>query len=91
MVRQLSHDQDQVEGEEVMPPVAEDEPAPRVFIQHIRQSGYCMNGARDFWARHNLSWQDFLDNGIDGQILLDTQDPRALAPIKFARLNGNGR
>lgn len=73
-----------------MDPVADD-PVPRIYIRHMRMSGYCMKGVRDFWARHGLRYQDFLDNGIDGQVLLDTQDPRALLPIKFARIERDGR
>lgn len=51
---------------------------------HLRQAGICMGGARRFWARHELDWNDFLDNGIDGSRLLATGDAQARRVVELA-------
>lgn len=33
-------------------------------IHHIRAANLCMGGARAWFAKHNLSWSDFLENGL---------------------------
>ncbi|CAB4162460.1 hypothetical protein UFOVP786_55 [uncultured Caudovirales phage] len=34
-----------------------------VRISHVREAGVCCRGARTWFARTDLSWQTFLDNG----------------------------
>lgn len=33
-------------------------------IHHIRAANLCASGARAWFAKHNLSWSDFLENGL---------------------------
>lgn len=47
----------------------------RVYKRHLQMAkprSICDDGAKRWWKRHNLDWSDFLANGIDGQVLLDT-------------------
>lgn len=56
-----------------------------VRMRHIRQARLCSDGARGFWARHNLDWTDFLKNGIDADKLAATGDANALKVVEVAR------
>ena len=59
-----------------------------VRMAHVRQAKMCSSGAREFFARHGLNWQDFLKNGIDAETLRATGDAMALQVVKVAE---NGR
>ena len=53
-------------------------------VAHIRGSRLCMNGAREWFESHNLSWTDFLENGIDDSIIRALNDPLGDRVIEFA-------
>lgn len=55
------------------------------------RQGYCHRGARDFFQQHELDWQDFLQNGIDEELLLATGDALALTLVEHAREVGDGQ
>lgn len=57
----------------------------RMYIRHIRAGGFCARGARDWAARHNINYNDFLQNGIDCEVLEATGDHFAIAVCKLAR------
>lgn len=59
-----------------------------VRMVHVRQAKMCSSGAREFFARHGLNWQDFLKNGINAETLRATGDAMALRVVKVAE---NGR
>ena len=46
----------------------------RVTIQDVRAARYCLAGVRPWFVRHGLSWQAFLDAGIDAEQLRATGD-----------------
>ena len=46
----------------------------RVTIQDLRAARYCLAGVRPWFRRHGLSWQDFLDHGIEAERLRATGD-----------------
>lgn len=46
----------------------------RVTIQDIRAARYCLAGVRPWFKRHDLSWQGFLAEGIDAEVLRATGD-----------------
>jgi len=52
---------------------------------HMRELGYCNRGARAFFARHGLSWADFLREGIDGDSLRATGDAMAARVVEHAQ------
>lgn len=69
-----------------------------VTIQHLHsvptwtgRQGYCHTGAREFFARHDLDWFDFVENGIDEQLLIDTGDALAMLLVEHAREVGDGQ
>ena len=43
---------------------------------------YCNTGARDFFKRHGLDWSDFIKNGIDDQVLIETGDAMAIRLVE---------
>ena len=45
-----------------------------VTIQDVRAARYCLAGVRPWFIRHGLSWQAFLDAGIDAEQLRATGD-----------------
>lgn len=36
----------------------------RVTIKHIRQTGLCMSGARNWFAENGVDWNTFLEEGV---------------------------
>lgn len=59
-----------------------------VTMRDVRAAEGCSKGARRFAARHNLDWQDFLNNGILASRLIATGDAMALNIVEVAK---NGR
>lgn len=50
------------------------------------EGGYCNKGGRKFFTRHDLSWSDFLRDGIEGDQLLATGDVMARKVVDAAVL-----
>lgn len=71
----------------------------RVWPRHLYSApfagrvGYCAGGSRRWFAAHNLSWSDFVANGIPASALSTTGDPLALALVEHAikMENAHGR
>jgi hypothetical protein len=74
-VGQLPHEEDQIEERQEVTEVTSDL---RVHPRHIRAAKICMGGSRRFFEKHNLSWADFVDNGISVSVLQRIGDPIAL-------------
>lgn len=69
-----------------------------VTIQHMHsvptwngRQGYCHGQAREFFKRHNLDWWDFLNNGIEADLLLATGDALAAVLVQYAMEVDDGR
>lgn len=58
---------------------------PIVTIKHMRKLKYCSRGIRTFFTRHDLSWSDFLSDGIPASELEKTRDSMALRVVEVAR------
>lgn len=63
-----------------------------VTLEHLRsipgygpKPGFCAGKSRVFFAAHGLDWSAFLRQGIDAQLLLDTDDALAAALVEWAR------
>jgi len=56
-----------------------------VRINHVRKARLCNRGAREWFARQGWNWQEFLDHGIDADLLIATKDPYALRAVEAAR------
>lgn len=56
-----------------------------VRMEDIRAARMCSRGARAFFQRHGLDWQEFLRAGISAQKLIETGDAMALALVEVAR------
>ena len=59
-----------------------------VKMTHVRQCKMCSRGARTFFERHGLDWQEFIENGMPSEIIEKTGDAMALQVVKVAK---NGR
>lgn len=57
----------------------------KIRMMHVRQASMCSGGARRFFARHNLDWQKFLEEGLDAEIIEATGDLMALEVVKVAK------
>lgn len=55
-----------------------------ITVGHIRGSKLCMSGAREWFESHNLSWSDFLENGLPKETIAALNDPLADRVIAFA-------
>ncbi len=66
----------------------------KVYIHHARAiigpngKGYCNRGLRLFGQRHGLDWEDFLQNGIDIEIIRQIDDEMARAVIAEVEKDG---
>lgn len=56
-----------------------------VRMEHVRAARICSRGSRAFFAKHDLSWTDFLQNGIPASVLDSIGDPIALKAAAEAR------
>lgn len=68
----------------------------KVTREHFRtcpgfsaKPGFCARGGRRWFARHGLSWTDFVRQGIDAEQLLRTGDGMAAALVAHARATGD--
>ena len=59
-----------------------------VNMSHVRQCKMCSRGARVFFERHGLDWQEFIKNGLPSEVIEQTGDAMALQVVKVAK---NGR
>lgn len=64
----------------------------KVTVTHLRsvpgfssRGGFCLTGARRWFARHGLDWRVFIRDGIDAAALEATGDPLAKAVVAHAR------
>lgn len=66
-----------------------------VTAKHVQAAHMCLKpGAQNFFKRHNLDFRDFIKNGINAELLIETGDALALEVVDVARrLEGekNGR
>ena len=63
----------------------------KITMAHVRQvrgfskkPGFCAAGTRDWFAKYNLDYRDFVKNGIDEEKLLATGDAMAIATVEQA-------
>ena len=56
----------------------------RVYVHDIRAAKLCFGGARPWFRRHGLDWQDFLANGIEAERLEATGDALAFRVTSIA-------
>lgn len=57
-------------------------------MSDIRKAKMCSRGTRAFFLAKGWDFQDFLKNGLDEEILIQTGDAMALQVVEVAR---NGR
>lgn len=57
-----------------------------ITMADMRQKGMCSRGTRAFFKKWDLDYSDFLENGIDSDVLEQTGDGMALDLINFVKL-----
>lgn len=55
-----------------------------VHMRHVRAANLCARGGRAWFARHGLSWNDFLRDGIPASEVRSINDPLAERAIAEA-------
>lgn len=55
-----------------------------IYMRHIRAAKMCSRGARQWFDRYGIDWMDFLNNGIDEDILLATNCLMAITVVDVA-------
>ena len=65
----------------------------KITITDVREAGHCVAGARDWFKANNLDFRDFIQNGIDVEVLYEMDDAIANQVIqrKIERESGNGQ
>lgn len=56
-----------------------------VRMEHVRAARMCSRGARAFFIRHNLDWDEFLRGGLPVELIEATGDAMALQVAEVAR------
>lgn len=56
-----------------------------VRVKHLRAAGMCNREPRIFAARHQLSWSQFVSEGLPASALIATGDAMALRVVEIAR------
>lgn len=60
----------------------------KIYMSDIRKAKMCSAGARAFFLRQGLDWQDFLKNGIELSVVESSKDAMALQVVELVK---NGR
>lgn len=55
-----------------------------VKMEHVRRAKMCSRGARAFFARHNLNFDEFLVTGLDSSLIRATKDAMAIKVAELA-------
>lgn len=63
----------------------------RIYVRHVREAGYCAPGLRTWLKARGLSLRDFLDNGIDAEVLRKLDDSMAEKVIEVAEREERGQ
>lgn len=56
-----------------------------VTMADVRKAKMCSGGARRFFRKHDLDWQQFLREGIPAQTLIEIGDAMGLKVVEVAR------
>jgi len=56
-----------------------------ITMQDVRAARMCAGGARRFFAKHDMDWNDFLKNGISSTKLDSLDDHMVQQILKEAR------
>lgn len=56
-----------------------------IHMRHIRAANLCSGGARRWFQSHNLDWSEFLNNGIEVEVVEAFNDGIANRVIEIAR------
>lgn len=56
----------------------------QITMSDIRRIQFCSRGARDFFLRHNLDWNEFVKNGLPEEVILATKDQMAIDVVEAA-------
>ena len=58
---------------------------PRIMMADLRRAQMCSHGARAFFSRHDLDWDDFLKNGVPVSLIEATGDAMAMKVVEAVR------
>lgn len=64
-----------------------------IYINDLRQSGYCVEGIRQWFEERDLDFRDFVRNGIAADILIGYGDAlvdKAIDRVLIERGGDNG-
>ena len=56
-----------------------------ITIKDVRKMGYCPRAVKQWIIKHGFSWQDFLKNGIEADLVESTGDAMAKSIVKVVR------
>lgn len=56
----------------------------QITIQHVRRVHFCSRGARAFFERYGLDWNEFVKNGLPEEAILATGDQMGRDVVEVA-------
>ncbi|MNY99993.1 hypothetical protein D3C78_165730 [compost metagenome] len=60
----------------------------KIYMPDLRKAKMCARGSRAFFLAQGWDWSDFLENGIDIEIVEQTNDAMAQQVVEYVK---NGR
>ena len=60
----------------------------KIYMSDLRKTGMCARGSRAFFSAQGWDWRDFLENGIDLEIVEQANDAMAQQVVEYVK---NGR
>ncbi|AUX84853.1 hypothetical protein C3F34_01365 [Acinetobacter sp. ACNIH2] len=60
----------------------------KIYMSDLRKTQMCARGSRAFFLAKGWDWKDFLENGIDLEIVEQTNDAMAQQVVEYVK---NGR
>lgn len=57
----------------------------KIYMRHVRSAKICSSGARQFLNVHGISWQDFLQNGVEADVLLAMNNAQVNQVVEAAK------
>ena len=60
----------------------------KIYMLDLRKTGMCARGSRAFFSAQGWDWKDFLENGIDIEIVEQANDEMANQVVEYVK---NGR
>lgn len=61
----------------------------KVYARDAMEMNYCVTGQKQFCKNHNIDFREFVKNGIDCEVFLNTKDEMAIKMVEYVKRKRN--